>query len=158
MHLPVPIRRQIRDGFCLPACIEMVLASLSIRQDQAAIARALGTLPGVGTPISAVTKLATRIRDLGTLNAVFFATGEPDELKQVLNEGSAPILRVLTGQLPYWSEDTPHAVVLVDLDDNIATVNDPAFDEPQRVSFDELCLAWDDGGNTYVVIRSNAPG
>jgi hypothetical protein len=153
MRLSVPLRRQLADGYCLPACVEMVLAARRIEQDQAALARALGTLPDVGTPISAITNLTSRIRELRTLNISFHQTGEPHDLELALDAGIPPILRVITSQLAYWPESTPHAVVLVDLTNEIAQVNDPAFDDPKYVSFAELCLAWDDGGNRYALIR-----
>ena len=165
MHLAVPVRRQLGDGYCLPACVEMVLTSLvpskgrSIQQtegpfgNQASLARALGTVPDVGTPISAVTSLTARIRQLRALNITFHPNGEPEDLERALDRGIPPILRVITGQLPYWSENTPHAVVLVGLQEGIATVNDPAFDEPQHLSFGDLCLAWDNGGYNYVLIQ-----
>lgn len=153
MRLSVPIRRQLADGYCLPACVEMVLAGRGIQQDQVALARALGTLPDVGTPFMAVTNLKERIRELRPLDITFHQTGEPDDLMRELEGGVPPILRVITSQLPYWSESTAHAVVLVGLEDDVAIVNDPAFDDPQRLSFGDLCLAWDDGGNRYALIR-----
>ena len=152
MQLSVPHWHQIGDGFCLPACVEMVLASLSAQHSQVDIAHALGTKPNIGTPFSAITQLASRIRALHRTNVYLHETGEPEDLERALHSGVPPILRVLTGQLPYWAENTPHAVILVGLENGIATVNDPAFDQPQKVPFGDLCLAWDDGGNTYALI------
>ena len=153
MHLSVPVRRQLADGYCLPACVEMALAALGIEQDQAVLARALGTVPDLGTPFSAVTNLTARIRELRTLRINFHPTGEPEDLERAIEGGIPPILRVITGQLPYWIERTAHAVVLIGLDDGLATVNDPEFAHPKQLSFDDLCLAWDDGGNRYALIR-----
>ena len=106
MRIAVPHHRQIADGFCLPACAEMVLASLGIKRSQADIARALGTLPNVGTRISNITQLPSRIRELRAIQVAFYEEGEPQDLEQALREGISPILRILTGQLPYWSENT----------------------------------------------------
>jgi hypothetical protein len=130
----------------------MLLASLGIQQSQTDIARVLNTKAGVGTPIPNITRLTSRIRSLRELNVSFYETGEPHDLENALRAGTPPILRILTGQLPYWSENTSHVLILTGLDNDIATVNDPGFDQPQQVSFGDLCLAWDDGGNTYVTI------
>ena len=154
MQLSIPHRRQIGDGFCLPACVEMVLASQNAQHNQIDIALTLGTLPDIGTPFSAIIRLSSQIYALRKAKVFLYETDEPEDLERTLHAGVPPILRVLTGQLPYWAENTPHAMVMVGLEDGIATVNDPAFDQPQQVSFGDLCLAWDDGGNTYALIRA----
>jgi hypothetical protein len=158
MQLSIPHRRQIGDGFCLPTCVEMVLASLDLEHSQTDIAHALGTRPNLGTPFFVITQLTSRIRALRKLRIEFYETGEPQDLERALQAGTAPILRILTGQLPYWSENTPHAVVLTGLKNDIATINDPAFDKPQQVPFGDLCLAWDDRGNSYAVITRCSQG
>ena len=71
MQLSVPHRHQIGDGFCLPACVEMVLASLSAQHNQINIGHALGTKPNIGTPFSAITRLASRLRALREIKIFF---------------------------------------------------------------------------------------
>ncbi|MBE7469862.1 MAG: hypothetical protein DPW09_20670 [Anaerolineae bacterium] len=36
--LPIPHRPQLADGYCLPACVQMVLAYWGIERDQAELA------------------------------------------------------------------------------------------------------------------------
>lgn len=77
-------------------------------------------------------------------------------LAQALHLGTPPILLVLTENLPYWQTRTAHAVVLVDMDDEVALVNDPAFAERQVVSLNHLLLAWSDFDQLYAVISPTA--
>ncbi len=72
MRLKVPHHRQIDDGYCLPACVQMVLqvpegggvdelyclpacvqmvlAYWGIERDQSSLAKQLGVIEGAGTP------------------------------------------------------------------------------------------------------------
>ncbi len=77
-HLPVPHRRQIADGYCLPACVEIVLAYQGIAADQEQLAQRLGTVARGGTPGQRVQALASP-----QLN-VIYAHGELNDLKFVL--------------------------------------------------------------------------
>ena len=44
----VPHVRQIEDGYCLPACVEMVLVFYGIHRPQAQIAKQLDIIEGAG--------------------------------------------------------------------------------------------------------------
>ena len=50
--LPVPHYRQLNDGCCLPAWVQMVLAYWNIERRQQALARQLHMVPDAGTPAS----------------------------------------------------------------------------------------------------------
>jgi ABC-type bacteriocin/lantibiotic exporter with double-glycine peptidase domain len=145
-NLPVPHRKQLDIGYCLPACLEMVLAYLGIERNQADLASQLDLIPGVGVPSSRVQRLVSHRL------AVTHTEGEPSHLLAALGQGHPIILNVMTRQLPYWSEDTYHALVFTGIEGNLATVNDPAFGQPIMVSFAELVLAWDDAANLYTVL------
>src|SRR5262245_49114014 len=105
-NLTVPHRRQLDFGYCLPACIEMVLAYYGISRSQAEIATQLGLVKGVGAPASRVMRLASR-----SLRVAHHKGDWPD-LVAALESGVPPIVGVRTNQLPYWSEDTFHVVLL----------------------------------------------
>jgi hypothetical protein len=55
-----------------------------------------------------------------------------------------PLLQfVRTGELPYWTVDTPHTVVLAGLEGDQAFLFDPATDSgPYAVPEGDLLLAW----------------
>lgn len=79
--LRVPYRTQLADGYCLPACVEMVLAYWGLKVSQEKIARQLKTIPGVGTPGSRLHLLASR-----KLN-VEYRSGGLTELQVALTQG-----------------------------------------------------------------------
>ena len=87
-RLPVPHRRQIADGFCLPACVEMVLAYLGVDATQEQLARQMGTVLKGGTP-------GMRVRVLASSDLeVTYAHGELSDLQAALTAGSPPIVLV----------------------------------------------------------------
>ena len=82
--LLVPYAAQSSDGYCLPACVSMVLAYWGITMSQRRIARALDT-GDAGTPFSRIQRLTKRGLQvesatsgvLAVLKASFGATGIP---------------------------------------------------------------------------------
>ena len=50
-QLTLPHKLQQGDGYCLPACVQMVFGYLGIAHTQAAIAKTLGLNPPLGTVI-----------------------------------------------------------------------------------------------------------
>jgi len=81
-----------------------------------------------------------------------------EELELRIAQGQPCIVFLDTAELPYWSEATFHAVVVVGMDDEYIYVNDPAFDEaPQRITWGDFDLAWIEEGYYYAVI-SAGPG
>jgi hypothetical protein len=83
--------------------------------------------------------------------------GQPafEELSMVLSTGSPVIVFVRTSELPYWHEDTAHALVLVGLDDTFAYVLDPAYPSeiPVSVEIGDFALAWSYFEQAYALIR-----
>jgi ABC-type bacteriocin/lantibiotic exporter with double-glycine peptidase domain len=146
--LPVPHRRQIADGYCLPACVQMVFAYLGIELSQEKIARKLKTVPRAGTPGFHLQRLASSALE------VIYRSGDVNDLRLALNQGLPPIVLVATGQLPYWGEATAHAVVVIGIEGSSIIVNDPAMSEPAiQVSVGDFELAWDELVNRYGLRR-----
>ena len=74
-------------------------------------------------------------------------------LLQALSSGVPPIVLLLTTNLTYWDRETAHAVVVIGIDDDTVTVNDPAFSaSSQRVPRNEFLLAWSDFDYLYALI------
>jgi uncharacterized protein Usg len=66
-----------------------------------------------------------------------------EQLQEWLDHDIPPIAFVQTAFLDYWTTNTPHAVVVVGINDNQVYLNDPAFDiAPQSTSLDGFLAAW----------------
>lgn len=103
-----------------------------------------------GAPSSNIQRLA----DLGL--SVCFSQGSLARLETHLERDEPCIVFLRTGELPYWTEDTGHAVVVVGLDSDTVYLDDSAFDQaPQRVSRGDFLLAWLEFDYDYAVITSN---
>lgn len=147
--LPVPHRSQLIDGYCLPACVEMVLAYQGVERKQTTLAADMRVTPGVGVPGSRVLRLASRRLE------VTYHEGIPQDLENALAAGLPPIALVYTGELPYWSIATPHAVVVTGLDEQSIWLNDPAWQQANiQVPLDEFQLAWDVMSNLYAILKA----
>lgn len=149
--LDVPYLPQHEPGGCLTACAAMVLAHLEQPALHEDIARQIRARP-FGVPVSNILRLAAW--DL----QVYLGQGSLGVLADALAKGHAPIIFLRTGELPYWQEDTPHAVVLVGLDQDAETafLLDPAYEHatPVAVSLGDLVLAWSHFDMVYAVISS----
>ena len=111
--LSVPHYLQLDDGYCLPACVQMVLAYWGIAREQRAIAEKLGLIPGAGVPGSRLKTLSSKKLK------VTYGSGELVDLTKALEQAIPPIILVYTGELPYWEQATAHAVVLLGLDEQV---------------------------------------
>jgi hypothetical protein len=83
-------------------------------------------------------------------------TAATDErvLIQALADGVPPIALLRTVHLPYWEHDSAHAVVIVAMDTDSVTLNDPVFPKTrQTVPRDAFMLAWLDFDALYALIR-----
>lgn len=125
--LPVSPLLQRTEADCLPICVQMVLAYLGRAMPYERLVELLGTR-WFGTPAGHI----ERLEQLGI--AVTVADLSLPAIHQYLDAGLPVIAFVSTADLPYWSEDTDHAVVVVGLDDEAVYVNDPFFPHsPQAV-------------------------
>jgi hypothetical protein len=107
----------------------------------------LQTRKQLGTPASNILKL----KQLG-INVVY-EQGTLNKLHHHLANNRPCIVFVKTGELPYWAQDTDHAIVVVGLDDEFVYLNDPAFPAaPTQVSHGDFELAWQERDEFYAVI------
>ncbi len=145
--LPVPHFEQSRDGYCLPACVRMVLAYYGHSVAERELATILGT-QSFGGPISHVTQL----QQWG-----YHVTYHPItiiELKSYLDEGIPVIAWVWTGMLTYADKETSHVVVVTGYDDNHVFLHDPAMTKaPQVVVWDSFLAAWAEYDEKAVVVK-----
>jgi ABC-type bacteriocin/lantibiotic exporter with double-glycine peptidase domain len=145
--LPVPHRQQQAYGECLAACADMILHYLGFSISYKRLLKLLRVKPLAGTRSS-------NIRELKKLGfSVIYEQGTFDKLYHHLSNDRPCIAFVKTGELPYWDDDTDHAVVVVGLDDNNVFINDPEFpDAPMQVSRGHFDLAWVERDDFYAVI------
>jgi hypothetical protein len=61
---------------------------------------------------------------------------------------------LLTGDLPYWSANLRHAVLVVGYDDVAVYLNDPAYPvAPQSVGWGDFMLAWSEFDYRYALLE-----
>jgi len=136
--LNVPHRRQRLRADCLPSCVAMVLHYFDCPISYSHLISLLGTRD-FGTPA----ENTVRLEDLNIGVKVTLSSTDVHGLRRHLEAGQPVIAFVNTGDLPYWSEVTDHAVVVVGMDDDVFYVNDPYFGQaPQRISRIHFELAW----------------
>ena len=123
----------------------MALAHLEIVVTQAELNHLLGLTPA-GVPISHL----TRLERYGVQTQ--FKKGATEDLKRAIDRDVPPIILVHTAQLPYWTIDIQHALLVSGYDEETFLLNDPAFTDPQRVPILELMLAWDEFDNRYALV------
>lgn len=87
--LTVPHYQQLADGYCLPACVQMVLSYWGINREQADLAKELKMVPQAGTPGSRLKLLSSPDLD------VVYQTGNLSDLEDALSAGTPPIVLVL---------------------------------------------------------------
>jgi hypothetical protein len=127
----------------------MALAFFSISESQPAIAAQIGHIEGAGTPARNI----TRLEDFG-VKVEWNEYGMLGDLRRAIDNDHVPIVFLRTGELPYWDQDTPHAVVVVGIEADTVFVNDPAFESaPIPVPTGDFQLAWDEFGCQWAALR-----
>lgn len=135
--LPVPHLTQRQAGECLAACAAMILAYLGQAPHYNRLLKLLRIRPGIGAP-------ASNLRNLEKLGVrVTYKQGNLAELAAHLANQRPCLALVRTDELPYWTESTQHALVVVGLDPAAVYLNDPAFTAaPVQVPRGDFELAW----------------
>lgn len=145
--LPVKHNTQEEKNGCLAACAQMILSYLNIPTQQRQLNKLFDRkdLGARFTHVNRVTKFGVK---------VILQTGDENNLREAVDNGSPPMIFVATGELTsYWQEDVQHALVVIGYDDTHFYLNDPVFaDAPKRVLIDELMLAWLEFDYTYALI------
>ncbi len=97
---------------------------------------------------------AGNIRLLSALGVrVTYSTTNLGGLKALLDRGLPLVVFVRTGELPYWSYQTDHAVVVVGYDEGHVYVNDPdKSDAPIAVPAGDFELAWLERDYAYALV------
>ncbi len=148
MLLPLPFVPQLRDGYCLPACVTMVLTYWGVQINQPRVAQLLGTTD-VGTPISRVQRLSNH-----GLEVKFNPYGEWVDIGAEINAKQPVIVAVHAGWLPYAKIQSSHAIVVVGYADHDLTILDPTTNgEPIELSQDAFMIAWIEMDCSYAVIK-----
>jgi ABC-type bacteriocin/lantibiotic exporter with double-glycine peptidase domain len=140
----------MQEADCLATCVSMVIEYLGQPMAYDDLLRLLGT-----GPYGTVTRHVSRLTRLGF--SVVYREGTLTELRTWIDQRSPVIILVRTGELPYWSYTTLHAIVLVGYDEAHFYANDPFFPQaPVTISIGDLDLAWLEMGNRYVLITLEA--
>jgi len=139
--LLLPHFQQSAVGYCLPACVRMVLAYLGLERSEAKVSRTLGAQE-FGTPSFAVQRLAAPGLQ------VIYREWSISQLLVALDAGQPVILFVRTGFLDHWQEDVAHAVVVVGAEEKRQFwLHDPVLPTgPLSVSWNGLLAAWAEFG------------
>lgn len=98
---------------------------------------------------------ASNIRFLSNLGvSVIYSSTNVSGLQSLLDQGNPVIVFVRTGELPYWTYATDHAVVVVGIDEGHVYVNDPdRSDAPIAVPIGDFELAWLEKDYAYALIK-----
>ena len=137
-YLSLPHKAQKGDGYCLPACVQMVLAYLGISRSQESIGQELGLNPPFGVRHSNINKLASsKIK-------VTYEAGTLEDIHGWLDQNAPAIVFVQAGELlPWLGHHFQHAVVVVGIDGQTVYVMDPALDAgPTPIDEQAFMLAW----------------
>jgi ABC-type bacteriocin/lantibiotic exporter with double-glycine peptidase domain len=77
-------------------------------------------------------------------------------LEALLDQGLPVIVFVRTGELPYWTYQTDHAVVVVGYDEDYVYIDDPdRSGAPISVPSGDFELAWLERDYAYALIATN---
>jgi len=145
--------QQSAEGYCLSACVRMVLTHLGLECSEAEVSQMLGARE-FGTPSFAVRRLIAEGLQ------VTYGEWSVAQLATVLAAERPVILFVRTGLLDYWQEDVAHAVVVVGVEEGERFwVHDPALpDGPRAVSWNGLLAAWAEFDHRAALIRHGERG
>lgn len=136
LSLAVSHRSQHQQADCLAACAAMVLAYIGSPIEYDQLLRLLG-IRYYGAAFS-------NLRNLEALGvSVAITRDNIDGLQGHLGSGSPVIVALNTDALPYWEDDTAHAVVVIGIEHDQVLLNDPAFEQaPQVVPLDAFLIGW----------------
>lgn len=148
MLIPVPHHRQHSSSDCLGACAYMVLEYLAQHPIYDDLLKVLDIGP-IGAPRRNIVRLTSRNI------SVVYREATVAILLDLVQHGVPVIVFVDTGELPYWSSATNHAIVVVGADAEQLLVNDPAYPEaPIAVAVGDFELTWLNSEYMCAIIRT----
>jgi uncharacterized protein YvpB len=119
---------------------------MGINRSQHHLNQLLG-LTSIGVPYPNI----ARLTQLGV--QVAMNLGSQVQLQQEIDKNRPVIVFLRTGDLPYWQDDTQHAVVFIGYDKAHCYTYDPAFAvAPQQVEWNTFLLAWSEMDYAYAII------
>lgn len=134
--LSVPHYQQELEHSCLAACVRMVLAHFGDVRPEAELRSLLGTTPA-GTRAGNVMRVSSPAFE------VYIRPSNVTELQQALADQHPVIVYLQTGVLKYWNADAAHTAVVIGIDADSVTLNDPFFTTaPQTTSLETFEEAW----------------
>jgi len=145
LHVP-----QLKAGYCIPACACMALSRFGVTVSIEEMIRVLEAKENSGALFSLLKRLenkqiAVEIRRLKD----FY------ELQTLLASDNAVIVLMLTVlEMPGWQSDieTMHAILPLEVNDEMVTYHDPFLDHgPMKVMTDAFLLGWFERDNTCAV-------
>lgn len=144
LHYP-----QKADGYCLAACVQMVLAYQGLERPQDDLAHELRLKPLVGVSASNLARLRSPL-----LEIQYGKGGTLEDIETYLAAATPVIALVQAGEMPHWrGHRSQHAIVIVGDDAENVYILDPAADAKAiGISKAEFLLAWDEMDNRYAVI------
>ncbi len=127
--------QQQAESDCLPACAQMVLAYLGKIVEYKRLLQLLRTR-SFGTPAANILYL----NQLGVRDSL--REFVVNEIEKQIDANRAVIAFLNTADLPYWKQDTDHAVVVIGFDGEDILLNDPFYaEQTQKVSHAAFELA-----------------
>jgi ABC-type bacteriocin/lantibiotic exporter with double-glycine peptidase domain len=146
-HLP-QTNPQGRNS-CVPAAVRMVLAFQGTTLEEDELCDLLETQQ-TGTAVLNVLLLPQRVAKCHAE----VASASFDDLTRWLQEGIPPIVFVSTAPLQYWQTECLHALVVVEVEEQIVQVHDPAFaTAPIAIPRDEFLAAWGELAQLTALIK-----
>ena len=115
--LPVTHRRQRHPADCVAACAAMALDYLNEPVEYDRLLRILRVEPEFGTAAFNIRLL----EELG-VTVIYRERGSLDEIRQHLENHLPCIAFLRTGDLPWWTWDTAHAVLIVGMNEWMASL------------------------------------
>ncbi len=148
--LNVPHYGQLDDGYCLPACVKMVLEYAGLLVKQRQLARDLGVRAPLGAPASNITRLQSDTVD------VIFTKGALEDIYSHLARNWPLIVFVQAGELPHWrGQRSQHAIVVVGIDEETVYILDPAASPCViAISRGDFLLAWSELDYIYALLHT----
>ena len=144
----VPHYEQELDYSCLPACVRMVLAYYGEEKTESQLRALLKTRPGGTSPV----QVMLRLPNVGFEASVQMAS--KSILQGQLAANHPVIVHVWTELLPHWQGGLIHALTVLEYNDSVVMVNDPAFaDAPLTIPTDIFLRAWAATDHLTIIIQ-----